>query len=269
LLPLVIGAVMILGASAHKTRADMLFTQSGTDDNAKSISSSALFHVDPTTDNLIVTVTNATPYTSGWTIDRTDLMTAFFFNITGTPGLTFLSAKLATGSSFIQGSPPPASTNLLVTSPLGSTFQDGWEYKSGAAVSSHVSTAFYGVGTTGLNVFDGSVVQSPHNNADYAMAPASYPGGHANNSDLNQMVLAVNSIVFTFSGLGPTFDETTISNARFQFGTDLSESSLSAPTGSHVLPFFAPSVPEPSTLAIAGFGALGLLGYGVRRRLAS
>jgi hypothetical protein len=244
----------------------MLFSGSGTDDNSKTISASALFHVDPTTHDLIVTVTNTTPYTTGWTIDRTDLTTAFFFDIAGTPSLNFLSAYLAAGSKFIQGSPPAASTNLLVTKPLGSTFQDGWEFKNGSAVSSQVSTDHYGVGTTGLNVFDGSVVQSPHNNSDYALTPGSYPGGHANNSDVNNQVLVVNSLVFTFSGLGSTFDETTIKNARFQFGTGLSEPSISVPTGSHEPPFFGPGVPEPSSLAIAVLGALALAGYGLRRR---
>jgi hypothetical protein len=133
-------------------------------------------------------------------------------------------------------------------------------------VSSQVSIANYGVGTTGLNVFDGSVVQSPRNNSGYAQAPASYPGGHANNSDVNNQVLVVNSLVFTFSGLGSTFDETMIKDARFQFGTGLSEPSISVPTGSHQPPFFGPGVPEQSSLAIAGVGALALMGYGVRRR---
>src|SRR4051812_22847182 len=93
-----LAAATLMGMWASSTRADMLFSKSGTDDNSETISASALFHVDSATHNLVVTVTNTTPYTAGWTIDRTDLMTGFFFDITGTLSLGFLSAYLAGGS---------------------------------------------------------------------------------------------------------------------------------------------------------------------------
>jgi len=67
----------------------------------------------------------------------------------------------------------------------------------------------------------------------------------------------VGPATFTLSLAGVT-DATTITAVEFSFGTgpDTFLDGTESP----------PGTPEPSTLAIAGLGALGLLGYGLRRR---
>jgi len=65
---------------------------------------------------------------------------------------------------------------------------------------------------------------------------------------------------FTFSGVSPSLG---IVTSSFPIASTIG--SFSA-TGSGTFSATAAAVPEPSTMAIAGLGALGMIGYGLRRR---
>jgi hypothetical protein len=68
-----------------------------------------------------------------------------------------------------------------------------------------------------------------------------------------------NSTTFMLASLGSPYSMT----ERYQITLDPGSSiTLSASTS------LSPAVPEPSSLALAGIGALGLIGYGLRRRKA-
>ena len=70
------------------------------------------------------------------------------------------------------------------------------------------------------------------------------------NGGLSGQPLVNNTVIFTFSGVGSSFDPSTaISNIVFQYGTDLTETSL---------------VPEPTSLALFASGALVF--FAARRR---
>lgn len=69
------------------------------------------------------------------------------------------------------------------------------------------------------------------------------------------------------SNFSPWVDGTltlTLTNTAFNSGTTVSDVSISFGTSPETI---LPIVPEPSSLAIAGLGALGFIGYGLRRRL--
>ena len=70
--------------------------------------------------------------------------------------------------------------------------------------------------------------------------------------------MVIGPATFTLSLTGVT-SSTRVTAATFSFGT----------TPDHFVDGHEQIVPEPSTLAIAGLGALGLIGYGLRRRKAA
>jgi len=64
----------------------------------------------------------------------------------------------------------------------------------------------------------------------------------------------------TWTISGPSITSSTqITGVTFQFGTHPGQNQLAGTD--------PPSVPEPSTLALTGLGALGFLGYALRRRM--
>jgi hypothetical protein len=71
----------------------------------------------------------------------------------------------------------------------------------------------------------------------------------------NPFLAGTVTLVLNIAGVA---SNTTITKMQFQFGTSEGEGTVFGQD---------PTTPEPSTLAIAGLGALGFLGYGLRRRL--
>jgi hypothetical protein len=109
-----------------------------------------------------------------------------------------------------------------------------------------------GIGTAGFNVFGpsgnfGSNGQKV-DGYDEGIVGSGYTTG---NDGIPTTPLVKDTMTFNLTVSGGTFDLNDITNVFFQYGTQL---------GTAV-------VPEPSTLAIAGLGALGFMGYGLRRRL--
>jgi hypothetical protein len=141
---------------------------------------------------------------------------------------------------------------------------EGWLYGNPVSVGAYNSTiaaAGYtiGFGDSGAQHFY-NPVKAPIDGSDYSIVGK---GGVMPNGGFKEPVFE-NSLVFTFT-VTNAFSLSQLGNSvRFQYGTGLSEPSIiSGP------PVITPNpIPEPSTLVIAGLGALGFLGYGLRRRWA-
>jgi hypothetical protein len=120
---------------------------------------------------------------------------------------------------------------------LGSTVSTGWGYATG---SGHLSDLVNG--------------DSPRHTI---IGPPTYNPNSSITGNHNPFLYE--SATFTITGAGIT-SNTTIASATFSFGTTAGDDVR----GTQVV---TTSTPEPSTIAIAGLGALGFIGYGLCRRL--
>jgi hypothetical protein len=92
------------------------------------------------------------------------------------------------------------------------------------------------------------IIGPPGAGGTYSNANSSIAGNVPHNPFLNQ------TATFTITGSGITAS-TVVTAATFSFGTTPGDNVAAVP------------VPEPSTMAIAGLGAIGFIGVGLRRRL--
>jgi hypothetical protein len=118
---------------------------------------------------------------------------------------------------------------------LGSTTSTGWGYATG-----HLSDLVNGDSPS--HTIIGPSTDNPNSSITKNHNPFLYE-----------------SATFTITGAGIT-SNTTIASATFSFGTSAGDDVR----GTQVV---TTTTPEPSTIAIAGLGALGFIGYGLRRRL--
>jgi hypothetical protein len=189
--------------------------------------------------------------------DITNVLSAVLFN---SSGLTPVSAALNNNTT-----PPSFSTDTTATN---LNVGDGWQYVSGISNNNDGYTS--GISSIGLPAF------GPSGNFDPAQPQneVKLDGGgygiigtggfdNTNQGLLNHGPLFENSVVFTLNVTGG-FSLSQLGNSvSFQYGTALNENAV---TGTQPPP--PDPVPEPSTLAIAGLGALGFVTYGLRRRRA-
>jgi hypothetical protein len=125
------------------------------------------------------------------------------------------------------------------TSPGGTGVSTGWAY-TGAGSQGLLDVLGTTIGPAHL------IIGPPGPGGVYSNANGSIAGNGPHNPFLDQ------TASFTITGTGITADSR-ITGVVFSFGT--------TEGANHV-----PAVPEPSTLAIAGLGGLGLLGVCLRRR---
>lgn len=185
-----------------------------------------------------------------------DVLTALFFDLSGTPDLTKVSAVVAPGSVIIydtDGNP--------VTLTAGTSVSGEWAYKSGL-VGAPGNT---GISSSGLGLFGPSDrfstaaaddLESPADpdGLQYGLFSANdnpATGNSAVSDGGNNDAFIKNSVVFTFSTTG-TFDLDRISNVSFQYGTALTEPNITPPDD------IPPPVPEPSTFLMGGLALAGL-----------
>lgn len=173
-----------------------------------------------------------------------DVLTAVFFDVQGSPMFTRNYARVAEGSSVYFGD-----------TDMGGFMGGEWAYLGGLLAQgiSSVGLGMFGPG----NTFPGSNLSGPASPAglQYGITSAGDDPETGNKPVTGTQPLVKNSVVFSLGGLPKGFSESDISNVSFQYGTDFSESN------------FTGEIPEPSSLVFCAIGLAALLAGSLKSRL--
>lgn len=255
LFPLFSAALLTGLIAAPALAVPITFNSSGTGPGGVAVSASATF--DITGNNLTILLRNTSPSNSGSDVPGSTL-SGLYFDLTGNPTLTPVSATLAPGSTIIQLSQcdncPPLTTDL------GGEF--GYQAASGLPGGADRGISSSGYLTTGLpgnignfnNGAAGTDLDGPASLNGINFGIVSSAAGFNPNGGLSSVPLVQDAVLFLLTGVaGLGIGD--ISNVSFQYGTSLTE--LNVP-GS---PGFPPlqTVPEPAVWSLIALGMLGLL----------
>ena len=207
-----------------------------------SLAATASFNV--VSGNLQVILTNTSTADA---LVPTDILTAVFFDVTGNPTLTPISA-LITGS---PGTVLNCTAANSCTPPVGGNVGGEWAYANGlvgAPLGAHEGISSTGLGLFGQANFNGPNLQGPTavNGGQFGITSAG-DNAATGNGGLNMDGLIQNQVTFLLGPVPAGFDAANVSNVFFQYGTSLT------------------AVPEPETYAMLLAG-LGLMGFVARRR---
>lgn len=261
--------LLILSPCLSASTLTYTWSQAGTDTH---LDGTAAFTImpDPTSGyDLIIVLTNtsaAAPIVSG------DIISGVLFDIsadlpqgaltmasaTATDGLIqstdfHHAASLTAGNTICAQGGGQSAPNPSCTSTTGG----GWEaaYLSTGFTQSFANGAHYGIGTTGLGIFNGNFV----NPADYEIAPGNGVGigDGANTGVTHDFPFVYGDATFVLTGL--TSGNVTISNVRATYGT-LPEAT---PAGTIV----QSDTPEPSSWVFfaSGIAVISLLSRRAQR----
>lgn len=229
---------LLLGAVETVKATPITFTGSSGD-----LGASVNFAVDGS-GNLIVTLTNTS---TADVLIPSEVLTAVFFDISGNPSLTPVSALLNTGSVVFFGSDG------------GGNVGGEWAYAfglSGAPGGATEGISSAGFGLFGAGNFGGPNLEGPAalNGLNYGLTSAGDNLSTGNAQVTGNVPLIQNSVVFTLGGLPDGFDPgAAITNVSFQYGTRLTDPNV--------------TVPEPGILILLGIAmsAVGLAARCFRR----
>jgi len=224
-------------AIAAATPAAAAVTFNGT--NGSNLSASATF--DIVGGNLQVTLTNTSAVDIN---DPAQVLHALFWDMTGNPALTYTSANICGSCTF------------TAAGPTGTDVGGQWGYitnPSGVSQNYGLSSAGYGAGSY---TFVSGATDQPHQGTppaggDYGLVSAGYTTAGDNGGVTNNQPYIKNSVVFNLGAYNGSLSS--ISNLRFQYGTALTDPSLTPP------------VPEPGTWSMMLLGFAGV-GVAMRRR---
>jgi hypothetical protein len=218
------------------------------------LDASATFSVEGT--YLQVILTNIS---SADVLHPADILTALFFDISGNPTLTPVSATLTPGST-VYFDPDGQ--------PVGGNVGGEWAYKSGLSgtpggAGSGISSS--GLGLFGAANFGGTNLQGPAavNGGQYGITSVGDNTSTGNTPVTGGEALIKYSVTFKLSGTPTGFDlSQAISNVTFQYGTALTDTNFPGCISEQCGPI---ANPEPSSLLLLGTG-LGALGWSARRK---
>jgi hypothetical protein len=205
---------------------------------------------------LVVTLTNTS---SADALVPTDLLTAIFFDVAGSPSLTKVSAVICSTCSILN-------PGAVATDPGGSVGGE-WAYLGGGADlfgGANYSISSTGVGIFGPgDVFGGTNLAGPADpdGPQYGITTAG-DNPATGNGGLNTPIIQ-NQVVFRLDGFGGLDPAATISNLTFLYGTALTEPSFHATCVAGCTTTEIAAVPEPASLVLLGSG---LIGAAVRAR---
>src|SRR4051812_31691138 len=205
----VAAAALVLGVGANAT------TITGTGTNPASTNQlSATADFSFTGSQLILTLTNNNAASL-----PSDILAGIFFDLSGNPGLTYVSGVTASGSCVTGTTCPPAVDVKSISE---------WRFAQSLSTPLAGITEHYGVGTAGFGILGGG---GGGQQFDYGLV-----NGLINpNPAVAGGTFIDDSVKLTFS-LAPGLY--TVSNVRFQYGTSLDEPSLTGRA----------TVPEPGTM---------------------
>ena len=204
------------------------------------------------------------------TLVPSDVLTGVFFNLTGNPALTRISAisdgPTYRGATFVNGT--------------GTVVGGEWGYQSGMSqYAANTGISSSGLGLFGpKDVFPGANLSGPASpgGTGYGLASAGDIAGTGNGGVIGNE-LTRHAVTFMLGGLASNFSLSDIGHVTFQYGTSLSEphfasNSVNLVQGSGPGPGPGPrivptAIPEPASLGLTVFGLAALL-IGRRRRRA-
>lgn len=227
-----------------------------------SLAASATFVISG--NDLIITLTNTASYNHAADGDLAagSVLSGIFWDLTGSPTLTPVSATIPTGSILLQ------SGQCDVGPCSSSTTNVGGEFVYGTSSSGFPNSAFYGAASSGYisgssGNFNGPNLDNPNapDGINFGLVPSGFNAGDGNGG-LDTEPLIRNAVQLVLSGVSGLSTDA-ISNVSFQYGTALTDANV--PGGPLVPP---QSIPEPTTLLLFGAGLLGI-GLTLRRRSGS
>lgn len=231
-------AVLALAMAVVSAQA-IQFTASGTGGSGASISASADFTINGNTLTILLANTAIADNTPGGNLDVPgNTLTGVFFDLTGNPNLTPVSATIAAGSMW-QGNQCSIGPCDGTTNDVGGEFRyDAGAFPGGA--DRGVASAGYIGGAANFPVapnLDGQAAVNGINFGIISADPSFLPNG-----GLASVPLIKNSVTFVLTGVSG-LTENDISKVSFQYGTSITE------------PRLPPSkTPEPGTLLLLGGG---------------
>jgi hypothetical protein len=254
-----LAAMLAMAGAAQATPLVVNMTAVNTADG-HTLSAQAMFDVSAS--NLVITLTNTSTGNPGY--QPSDVLLGLFFNVSGNPALSAVSAALTDG------------TDSFVDAPLVGNLGDYWQYKrslSGFSNSVVSTTDAYGIGGAGFGgifggaggYFSAGGSSSLLDGVDYGIVGNDFNDAAANGGIHGHGPYEENSVTYTLSGLGAGFDPfTMISSVVFAYGT-APDSTYAACLPGDCL---HQETPEPGTLAAIGSGLsmMGALFFRRRRR---
>jgi len=247
-------ALMAAALTSPVARAQQFSTATGSSVGDGPVDATAIFTTGPGTVTITLQDLLANPTSVGQTVNGV--------NFKLSDGDTAGSITSQTGEQItITGTGPGQfTTSGSPSSPV--TGSSMWMYYGGMNSNGGSTPGVVEVTSLGNMAAIPTIIGNPDSSNAYSNGNGSITGNHnpflfTDGTSSSSTVTIVLSIASVMSG-------DTVTGMNFQFGTGEGEGVVPGTPGPPQPPG---TVPEPSTLAIAGLGALGFIGFGLRRRL--